>query len=78
MFQGETGELKLKARERQEAEMFNTLKLLQTRFNTRTTENNDKIEWWQARTQKSHADYERNMKFLRNISLQNAYTVCFE
>ena len=42
VFQGEAGELTKQARKRQEAEMLDTLKLLQTRFNNRTTENNDK------------------------------------
>jgi len=78
-----TGETKMNIRmntiEDRENEIFDTLKLLQTRFNTQTRINSrDKIESWQARTQRSQAAYERNMNFLQNIKLKNSYTVCFE
>ena len=74
-----TGETKMNIRmntiEDREKEIFDTLKLLQTRFNTRTRINNDKIKSWQARTQKSQAVHARNLQSLQNmLTLKNSYT----
>ena len=75
--EGEAGETRMKARERQEEEIFHVLIHLQTIFKMKTRENNLKIQSWLAGTQK-YVGAEPARDSLQDMSVENSYTVCLK